>query len=83
LIIKQHNIMLTYGFIEPLYSTNRTELSNNLYRKCYWYFIKNNILSTKNILDAKKDKIYTKLDRVISVIYNHLCIDNIFDLKID
>lgn len=68
--------MLTCGFIEPLYSTNRTELSNNLYRKCYWYFIKNNILSTKNILDVKKKNIYTKLDKVISVIYNHLCIEH-------
>lgn len=68
--------MIRTGFIEPLYSTNRTDLSNNLYRKCYWYVIKNNILSTKKMLDAKKDKTYTKLDKVISVIYNHLCIEH-------
>lgn len=68
--------MLVFGFTEPLYSINRNNLSNNLYRKCYWYFIKNNILSTIKILNVKKeDKKDRILDDAISVIYNHLCIE--------
>lgn len=67
--------MLVFGFSEPLYSINRNNLSNDLYKKCYWYFIKNNILSTIKILNVKKeDKNHRILDDAMSVIYNHLCI---------
>ena len=74
--------MISNVFIGPLYSVNRTKLSNNLYRKCYWYFIKNKILSAIKILNAKKeDKNHiilgnkVSLDDVMSIIYNHLCIE--------
>jgi tRNA(His) 5'-end guanylyltransferase len=68
--------MISFGFIEPLYSINRNKLINNLYRKCYWYFIKNNILSVIKILNGKKeDKKHRILYDAMSVIYNHLCIE--------
>ena len=68
--------MISFGFIEPLYSINRNKLINNLYRKCYWYFIKNNILSVIKILKGKKeDKKHRILYDAMSVIYNHLCIE--------
>jgi hypothetical protein len=68
--------MLVFGFTEPLYSINRNNLSNNLYRICYWYFIKNNILSAIKILNVKKeDKKHIILDDAMYVIYNHLCIE--------
>jgi len=68
--------MLVFGFTEPLYSINKNNLSNNLYRIGYWYFIKNNILSTIKILNVKKeDKKHRILNDAMSVIYNHLCIE--------
>tara|TARA_B100000927_G_C16211011_1_gene367540 strand:- start:67 stop:276 length:210 start_codon:yes stop_codon:yes gene_type:complete len=66
---------MLFGFIEPLHSTKRSQIENNLYRKCYWYYIKDNILNTKKILDEEKNNEYTKLDKAVSVIYNHLCIE--------
>jgi hypothetical protein len=68
--------MQIFGFTEPLYSINRNTLQNNMYRICYWYFIKNNILTGIAILNVKKeDKKHSLLDDAMSVIYNHLCIE--------
>ena len=68
--------MQIFGFTEPLYSINRNTLQNNMYRICYWYFIKNNILTGITILNVKKeDKKHRLLDDAMSVIYNHLCIE--------
>lgn len=70
--------MLVFGFTKPLYSINRITLQNNLYRICYWYFIKNHILTAITILNVKKeDKKHKLLDDAMSVIYNHLCIEKI------
>ena len=61
-----------FGFDAPLSSSDT--LGSNLYRSCYWYFIQDNILETRELLQylGEKTEKYKKFEQVISVICNHL-----------
>ena len=61
-----------FGFEAPLSSSDT--LGSNLYRSCYWYFIEDNILETRQLLQnlGEKTEKHKKLEQVLSVVYNHL-----------